>query len=245
MKAMILAAGLGTRLGELTTDKPKALIPVNGIPMLGLVIGQLKKQGIRKFLVNVHHFGDRVIEYIEKNEQFGVDIEISDERNELLDTGGAIRKAKEFFMEDEPVLVHNVDVISDINLKNLMAHYLKTGACATLVVRKRKSGRALLFDDKMQLTGWADLEKKNYKWVNGPVEKFITFAYSGIWMAGREFVEKLPFSGKFSIIDAWLEMAKTERIIGWSDTSAYWFDLGTPEKIRAAEDFLKKRGGGE
>ncbi len=239
MKAMILAAGLGTRMGELTRNKPKALFPVNGVPMLELVIERLKKQGIKKFLVNVHHFGDEVIAYIEKNDRFGVDIQISDERDELLDTGGAIRKAKEFFRGNEPVLIHNVDVLSNLNLNDLIRHHQKTNTLVTLVVRKRKSGRALLFDDEMQLTGWADLKNKIFKWVSGPVENFETFAYSGIYLANPDFAEKLPFTGRFSIIDAWLEMAKTERIVGWSDTSSVWFDMGTAEKIRAAEEYLK------
>ncbi|NOX84367.1 MAG: NTP transferase domain-containing protein [Chlorobi bacterium] len=239
MKAIILAAGLGTRMGEVTRDKPKALVQVNGVPMLGLLIERLKKQGIKKFMVNVHHFGDQVINYIEKNGRFGVDISVSDERNELLDTGGAILKARDFFHGDEHVLVHNVDVLSDVNLIKLLNDHQNSDALASLVVRKRKSGRALLFDGDMQLTGWADLENKKYKWVNVPVEDFETFAYSGIYLATPSFAEKLPFTGCFSIIDALLKMAKTERIIGWPDASPVWFDLGTKEKIIAAEKYLK------
>ena len=238
MKAMILAAGLGSRLKGTTLNKPKALVDVKGVPMLVIVIEQLKKQGVKKFMVNVHHFGQQVIDYIENNNRFGVEITISDERDELLDTGGAIWKAGDFFRGTEPVLVHNVDVLSDIKLKALLDFHQKNRALATLVVRKRKSGRALLFDGEMKLTGWADLKNKNYKWVNKPVENFTTFAYSGIYLSSPAFIEKLPFSGRFSIIDAWLEMAKTERIMAWPNTSGYWFDLGTKEKIKAAEKYL-------
>ncbi len=235
---MILSAGLGTRLGEVTRDKPKALVAVNGMPMLRLLIERLKKQGIKKFMVNVHHFGQQIIDYIGKNNGFGVDISISDEQDELLDTGGAIWKARDFFQGTEPVLVHNVDVLSGINLNELLSHHEKTVALATLVVSNRKSGRALLFDDKMQLTGWADLENNIYKWIDGPVENFSVYAYSGIYLARPSFAEKLPFTGRFSIIDAWLAMAKTERIIGWPDNLSAWFDLGTKEKIKVAEKYM-------
>lgn len=238
MKAMILAAGLGTRMGELTRDKPKALVPVNGVPMLGMLIERLKKQGIEQFLVNVYHFGQQVIDYIESNNRFGVEISVSDERGELLDTGGALMKAKKFFEGNEPVLVHNVDVLSDLNLKKLESCHRETGALATLVVRKRKSDRALLFDDEMKLKGWTNREKGEYKWVIKPVENFTTFAYSGIYLASPLFVDKLPFTGRFSIINAWLKMAKTERIGAYADISEFWFDLGTKEKIRMAEKYL-------
>lgn len=238
MKAMILAAGLGTRMGELTKDKPKALVPVNGVPMLGMLIERLKKQGIHKFMVNVHHFGQQVIDFIENSNRFGVEVMVSDERDELLDTGGAITKAKSFFNGNEPVLVHNVDVLSDLDLKKLSDCHRESGALATLVVRKRKSGRALLYDDNMQLTGWTNSVKGEYKWVNKPVEDFTTFAYSGIYLADPLFADKLPFTGRFSIIDAWLEMAKTERILAYPDNSGHWFDLGTKEKIKAAEKYL-------
>jgi NDP-sugar pyrophosphorylase family protein len=239
-KAFIPAAGLGTRLGDLSKSKPKALAEVDGIPMLELTIERLKKNGIRKFVVNVHHFGDEVIDFIKQRNNFGVDIQISDERSELLDTGGAILKAATFFDGNEPVLVHNVDVISEVDFKQLAEWHQQQNALVSLCVRKRKSGRALLFNDKMFLKGWANLEKNEFKWVNNPVEIFQSFAFSGIYLFNPDFAKKLPYKGKFSIIDAWLKMAKTENILGFHDQSSNWFDLGTTQKIKIAEAYLAK-----
>lgn len=240
-KAFIPAAGLGTRLGKLSESKPKALVKVAGVPMLELTIERLKKVGFRKFIVNVHHFGDELIDFIKQRDYFGVDLQISDERSELLDTGGAIQKAASLFGGDEPVLVHNVDVISEIDFHQLLESHQKQDALVSLCVRKRKSGRALLFDAKMLLKGWANLEKNEFKWVDYPLEKYHPFAFNGIYLFNPGFEKKLPFRGKFSIIDALLTMAKTENIIGFEDHSPFWFDLGTPEKIKVAEAYLKNR----
>ena len=240
MKAFILSAGLGTRLKSLTTVKPKALVEVNGTSMLGNLILHLKAQGIRQFLINLHHFADQIIRHLESHDHFGVDIIFSDETQQLLDTGGAIRKAAKFFKGNETILIHNVDVVSGINLKELTSYHKQKKALASLCVRKRDSSRALLFDNKMQLGGWAHLGQNHFKWVDQPLANFNSFAYSGIYLAQPEFAEKLPFTGRFSIIDAWLEMAQTERIVGFEDLSDYWFDLGTKEKIQRAEDYFNK-----
>lgn len=238
-KAFIPAAGLGTRLGELSKSRPKALVEVGGIPMLELTIERLKKKGINKFVVNVHHFGDEVIDFIKQRNNFGVDVQISDERSELLDTGGAILKAASFFDGKQPILVHNVDVISEVDFKQLAEWHQQQNTLVSLCVRKRESGRALLFNDEMLLKGWANLEKNEFKWVDNPIDNFESFAFSGIYLFNPSFLKKLPFHGKFSIIDAWLRMAQTERIYGFHDQSAKWFDLGTPEKIKLAEAYLK------
>ena len=240
MKAFILAAGMGTRLGSLTADKPKALVEVNGKSMLENLVLQLKLQGIQQFLINVHHFSDKIIQHVEAKNNFGVDITFSDESQELLDTGGAIRKAAVFFKGNESILVHNVDVASGINFEDLESYHKKNNALATLCVRKRESSRALLFDEKMQLSGWANWAKDNYKWVSKSMTTFDSFAYSGIYLVQPDFAKKLPFTARFSIIDAWLKMAKTEKIIAFEDKSAYWFDLGTKKKIEAAERYLSK-----
>ncbi len=239
MKAFILAAGLGTRLKPLTGDKPKALVEVNGTSMLGNLILHLKTKGIRQFLVNLHHFSAQIIEHVEANGQFGVDIAFSDESEALLDTGGAIGKAAWFFKGNEPVLVHNVDILSTLNPDELRGYHRKQNSLVTLCVRKRKSTRALLFDRQMQLRGWANLSKKEFRWVGQPSPGANRFAFSGVYLAQPEFAEKLTMKGRFSIIDAWLSMAGTERVLGFEDKSDYWFDLGTEEKIKAAEDFLK------
>ena len=238
MKAFILAAGLGTRLGTLTSNKPKALVEVNGKSMLENLVIHLKSQGIQQFLINVHHFAEQVIQHVKDKNNFGVDIVFSDESQELLDTGGAITKAADFFKGDEIILVYNVDVASGINLEELANYHKQKNALTTLCVRKRHSSRALLFDEKMQLAGWANLVQDDYKWVNQPKSTFESFAYSGVYLAHPDFARKLPFTGHFSIIDAWLKMAETERIIGFEDLSDYWFDLGTKEKIQKAEEYF-------
>lgn len=238
-KAFIPAAGMGTRLGKATGDRPKALVKVNGVPMLELVIERLKGKGINHFMVNVHHFSRQLIDFLSRIKYSGVQIEISDETNELLDTGGAIKKAIRFFEGNEPVLVHNADIISEVDLSELEMFHKENRALATLCVRKRKSGRVLLFDEEMNLTGWKNTVDESYKWVSDPADSYLDFAYSGIYLADRRFARLLPMTGKFSIIDALLKMAGTHRILGYLDRSQYWFDLGTEEKIKIAESYLR------
>lgn len=238
-KAFIPAAGLGTRLGDLSKSKPKALVEVGGVSMLELTIERLKEIGIRKFIVNIHHFGDEIIDFIKQKSNFGVDLQISDERSELLDTGGAILKAASFLDGNEPILVHNVDVISEVNFKQLFEWHQKHKALVSLCIRKRESGRALLFDESMLLKGWANLQTKEFKWVNHPIDRYQSFAFNGIYLFDPSLIKKLPFRGKFSIIDAWLKLAKVEKIVGFHDQSPNWFDLGTPEKIKIAEAYLR------
>ncbi len=236
MKAMILAAGLGTRLGKLTENKPKALVDFAGKPMLQLLLLKLKVQGFRQILINIHHFGSQIVEFVERHKGFGLDVSFSNESEKLFDTGGAIWNARNFFQTNEPVLVHNVDVFSDINLQKVLEQHIENGALASLLVHNRQTKRYLLFDRNYQLKGWTNTTENNYKWVDKPCKVVQRLAYSGIWIAGSGFVEKLPFSGTFSIINAWLAMAKTENIYGLQDHSTHWFDIGSAEKIKAAEN---------
>ena len=240
MKAIILAAGLGSRLKRLTKDKPKALIEVNGIAMLESVIMKLKNQGITEFLINIHYLGQNIIDFLSNNNNFGVNITISDERKQLLDTGGAILKAHSFITGNEPILVHNVDIISDVNIKELLNYHNNNNCVATLCVRKRDSGRGLLFNKKMHLVGWTNIEKQEYSWVNKKLINYNTFAFSGIYVIAPEFADLITQTGKFSIIDTWLEMAKKNTISGYLDRSLTWHDLGTVEKINLAENDYKQ-----
>lgn len=235
MKAIILAAGLGSRLKSITNNKPKALVEVNGIPMLEMVIQNLKNQGIHDFLINIHHFGQSIIDFLIKNNNFGVNITISDERNKLLDTGGAILKASDFIQGSEPVLVHNVDIISSIKIDDLLNNHITNNSIATLCVRKRNSGRGLLFNDNMHLIGWTNIEKQEYKWVDNTFTDYSLFAFSGIYLISPDFTKQIKQKGKFSIIDTWLEIAKSNTITGFIDTSDIWHDLGTAHKINIAE----------
>jgi len=235
MKAIILAAGLGSRLKNITNNKPKALVEVNGKTMLELVLQNLKKQGVTNFLINIHHFGDSIIDFLALNNNFGVNITISDERDKLLDTGGAILKARNFIKGNEPVFVHNVDIISDVKIIDLLNYHTQSGSIATLCVRKRNSGRGLLFDENMHLVGWTNIEKHQFKWVSNIYKDYNLFAFSGIYIISPEFVNEIKQTGKFSIIDTWLNVAKNNCISGFVDYSQTWHDLGTVEKISVAE----------
>jgi NDP-sugar pyrophosphorylase family protein len=241
MKVFILAAGLGSRLGDLSKNRPKALVQLNGQALLGRLINYLKGQGFDHFLVNIHHHGQMVIDYLEEHQHFGVEIKISDERSELLDTGGAILKAREFFKGNDPVLIHNVDIISEVNLKEMLSYHLKNDALATLCVRKRDTDRSLIFDDKMVLKGWKNKKTNEYKWVDAPLSNYLSLAYSGIYYANPGFPDQLTLTGIFSIIDGWLSLVEPGHIKGFLDNSEKWFDLGTREKLQMAETYLKSR----
>ncbi len=242
MKAMILAAGRGTRLKPLTNHKPKALVEVNGTPMLELLIRRLKKSGFDEILINIHHFGGQIMDFVRQNRNFGMNISFSDERDRLLDTGGAVLKAAHFFKGEEPVLLHNVDVFSQMDLREFYNRFKKSHSIAALVVRRRETNRKLLFDHNMRLTGWKNRTtgavKQAVETTGAPSE----FAYSGIWICSPQFPEMIPFTGRFSIVDAWLAVAKEHPVTGFIDDSPLWFDLGSPEKIGEAEKRLFTSG---
>ncbi|MBE0649936.1 MAG: nucleotidyltransferase family protein [Bacteroidales bacterium] len=239
MKAMILAAGLGTRLGSLTKDKPKALVPFGGRPMLEGLILRLKGQGFEDILINVHHHAEQIMQFVKEHQALGVDIRFSHEKDALLDTGGAIAFAKNFFKGAEPVLIHNVDVYSDINFRKLFEFHTRKQSMATLVVRDRETGRKLLFDEEMGLKGWENQKTGERKWVKEPHENLSSLAYSGIYVVSPDFAENIPFTGAFSIIDTWLKMASDYPIYGWFDANSLWYDLGSPDRIKRAEEELQ------
>lgn len=239
MKAMILAAGRGTRLGNLTKNRPKALVSFNGKPMLEQLLLRLKGQGFQHILINMHHFAEQVIDFVESHNGFGLDIQFSDEREQLLNTGGAIWFAQNFFRGEEPVLIHNVDICSDLDFRQLKQQFTATKALAGLVVRKRETSRYLLFDEQQKLTGWENRKTCEQKWVAEKQEVYTRMAFSGIYFVQPRFPQFLPFHGRFSIVDAWLKMAATQSIVALPDTGSTWFDLGTPESIRKAEAKIK------
>jgi len=240
MKAFILAAGLGTRLGNLTNDRPKALVEVDGVSMLERLVVKLKSVGIVDILINVHHHADLITDFINKKDWKGLNIEISDEKEQLLDTGGAILKAKQFFKGHDNILVHNVDVITEVDFSELEKEHFKTGSLVSLCVRNRSSSRGLLFDSDNKLCGWTNNSTSEFKWVKGQVESYNQKAYSGVYLASPDFAKQIPFNGRFSLIDAWLKMAKSDKISAYDDSSANWFDLGSTEKIKNAEIYLKE-----
>jgi NDP-sugar pyrophosphorylase family protein len=239
MKAMVLAAGLGTRLRPLTSDRPKALVTVAGRTMLEIVLARLRAAGVTEVVVNAHHFADQIEGFLKSREDFGMRIEISREA-ELLDTGGGIKNAAWFFLEDgpdrdAPFIVHNVDVISTIDLALMMRAHVQSNALATLAVAARESSRQLIFDQDGLLCGrraGRDAQPEIVK----PAQQTHQFAFSGIHVISPRIFALLHESGAFSIIDAYLRLAaEGEKIAAFRADEYYWRDLGKPESIGAAE----------
>lgn len=214
MKAMIFAAGLGTRLKPLTDNTPKALLPINGKPMLEHVILKLKNAGFDQIAINIHHLGDQIIDFLAANNNFGIQIYISDERDYLLDTGGGIKHAAPFLQGDEPFLIHNVDIISNIDLRALYNHHLETNPLATLLVSKRKTSRYLLFNKENKLCGWRNREtgevKSFYPYFDP--NQYKEYAFSGIHVLSPKIFDWMEeWTGKYSIINFYLSIcAKTD-----------------------------------
>ncbi len=241
VKALLFAAGLGTRLKEKTLSKPKALIDLAGKPLLRHAIEHLKQFGITDITINVFHFAEQVISYLEENNSFGLNIHISDERDQLLDTGGGLKKAAVFLNGDEPILIYNVDVISNLDLNLLLKYHQEQKSLATLVVRARETSRYLMFDSAHQMTGW-----KNFS--NGVTrisrdESFAEsqpFAFSGIHLIQPELFDLITEEGKFPIMDMYLRLAKVHSIKAYIDHSDLWMDLGKPEQLLAAEEIFRK-----
>jgi NDP-sugar pyrophosphorylase family protein len=230
MKAMVLAAGLGTRLRPLTDNRPKALVEVSGRTMLELVLSRLSAFGIRDIIINVHHFADMVVQYLEDNRNFGLRLEISRE-NILLDTGGGLKKAGWFFHgTSEPFILHNVDVISTIDLPRMVDFHIHNRALATMAVHDRKTSRPLLFDEQLQLCGRAT--------ETTTPSGHLHLAFSGIHVVSPRLLTTMNEEGIFSIVTTYLRLAAAgERIFGFRADEYYWRDLGKPESLRqAAED---------
>jgi NDP-sugar pyrophosphorylase family protein len=237
MRAMVLAAGLGTRLRPLTDDRPKALVTVAGRTMLDLTLARLCGAGIRDVVINVHHYADKVIEYLTANGNFNMHIEISRE-DILLDTGGGLKKAGWFFLKDgaahEPFLVHNVDVISTIDLARVAEFHQQHNALATLAVQNRRTSRPLLFGPDGELCGRRHEADRNVEMVRD-VSDPQALAFAGIHVISPALLSKLSEEGSFSIIPAYLRLAAAgEKILGFRADDYYWRDLGKPESIAQA-----------
>jgi NDP-sugar pyrophosphorylase family protein len=230
MKAMIFAAGLGTRLLPLTEKTPKALVKTGGKTLLENVIGHLKKTGIEEIIINVHHFADQVVDYLSENHNFGLDITISDERQMLLETGGGLNKAGWFFNDDQPFLVYNVDVLSDLDLMQVIAFHEDSKALATLVVRDRPTSRYFLFDDNNRLCGWTNKSTGAVRMSVATKKELSPLAFSGIQVISPRIFPLISETGKFSITDLYLRLAATEKIVGYVDNSSLWKDLGRVDR---------------
>ena len=241
MKAMIFAAGLGTRLQELTTAKPKALVYLNGKPLIQHCIEKLRNTGVSDIIINVFHYPELIIDFVRHNKNFGIHIEFSDESSELLDTGGGLMKAKHFFKGSESFFVCNTDVISDIDLNVMLTHHLASDSLATLAVRNRETSRYFLFDETQTLKGWEN-RKSSERIVHTADDTPLTpLAFSGIQLVNSDFFKLCKQEGKFSITKSWIELSKHNIIKGYLHDNDYWFDLGTPQALVTAEDYFNKR----
>jgi NDP-sugar pyrophosphorylase family protein len=237
MKAFILAAGLGTRLYPYTTDKPKALVELNGITLLERAIRKVSELELSEIIINIHHFGDKIIDFLKEKQNFNLPIVISDERDQLLDTGGAILKAHHLLGDEEPFLVYNVDVLSSMDLAELLACHNKMGGLATMSVRERMTDRYLVFNHEMLLSGWRNIKTGEEILVRND-KSLKDFAFSGIQIVQPEIFSKITESGKFSIIQMYLRLAKNESIYGYHDLSERWMDLGRPDQLAKAKNII-------
>lgn len=246
MKAMIFAAGLGSRLKPLTDTMPKALVPVAGCPMLEHVILKLKASGFTEIVINIHHFGEQIIDFLKTNNNFGLTIHISDERDRLLDTGGGIRKARLFFENSgEPFLVHNVDILSDMNLKELYDFHMQSGSVATLLASRRTTSRYLLFNTERKLRGWINKDTGQVKPEGFHYDESLyrEYAFSGIHVfspAVFRLMEAPRWEGKFSIMDFYLATCGQTDYSGYLAEKLELIDIGKPETLARAEEFVKK-----
>jgi NDP-sugar pyrophosphorylase family protein len=253
LKAMVLAAGLGTRLRPLTNDRPKALVEVCGRTLLEITLTRLRDFGIHDVIINIHHYADMVIDHVKAAGNFGMHIEFSRE-DVLLDTGGGLKKAAWFLgsdsgssdnfgasaTEDEAFILHNVDVISDIDLQRMVEAHKKSAALATLAVQQRKTSRYLLFNDQLQLCG-RRLVKEDKTEIVRPSQHLSELAFSGIHVISPRIFPLLTEEGVFSIIPAYLRLAaQGEKIQAFRADEYYWRDLGKPENILQAEQDIKE-----
>ena len=251
---MIFAAGLGTRLYPITKDRPKAMAEVNGITLLEHNIRFIAAQGFDEIIVNVHHFADKVIDFLKSKNNFGLQIEVSYEK-ELLDTAGGLAKAADFF-DDEDFLLYNVDVVSNIDLQKMLAHHQQNKAIATLAIRQRETSRYLLFDENHHLAGWRNKSTGEEILVGGHDLNLVgthgqnhvgahdrahlrDFAFSGIHIISPKMLPLLGEIRKHSLTPFYLEIAKENTIAGYEHNNDAWFDCGKPETLKQAENYLK------
>lgn len=237
-QAMIFAAGLGTRLRPLTGNLPKALVEIGGKTMLERVIEKLKTSGVQRIVINLHHFPDLIRSFVKEKNDFGIEILFSDESDLLLDTGGGLKKAAPLFDQSKPILIHNVDVFSGLDLNEMLDYHMKNNALATLFIQKRRSSRYFLFDKSLRLTGWRNASSGEEIISVEPHDELTELAFNGIHIINPELLELINEDGKFSIVQVYLRLSASRRIIGFRDDSVPYVDIGKPESLVEAEKLL-------
>ena len=236
-KALIFAAGKGTRLKPFTDNHPKALAVVNNVPLLERNIKFLQKYGINDFVVNVHHFGEQIIDFLQEKENFGAKIEISDEKNELLETGGGLVFAKKYLENEENFLIMNADILTDLNISEFVKFHLSHQNVATLAVSDRVSSRKLMFNEDMILKGWVNKTTGETK-LSEFNKNFKELAFSGIHCVNSSIFDKIKRTGKFSIMEEYLDLMFENHIQGFQH-NAKLIDVGRPESVVEAEKYFK------
>jgi NDP-sugar pyrophosphorylase family protein len=235
MKAMIFAAGLGTRLGHVTKKIPKALVEVNGMPMIERTILKLKSHGVNDIIINLHHFPDQVKSFLESKTNFGLNISYSDESEQLLETGGGLMKASWFFDDGEPFFVHNADVLSDIDLSEMWSYHQKHQPLATLFVQERKSSRYFMFDNYLLLKGWTNVNTGEIIQVDDSAYPLNQLAFNGIHIINPKIFRLIDKQGAFSITGSYLELAGKNQVRGFRADHAKYIDIGKPSSLIEAE----------
>lgn len=237
MKAMLFAAGLGTRLKPFTDSNPKALAPVNNKTLLEHNLRYLQRHGIYDVVVNVHHFADKIEHVLKTNNNFGSRVTISDERDEILETGGGLKKAAHYFEGEHAFVVMNVDALTNLDLDKMIQAHLASGGIGTLAVMQRSSSRHFLFDAAMTLCGWQN-NNTDERRISRDATPLQPFAFSGIQVLSKAVVQNIPFAGKFSLVDLYLHLAKTNILKGYDHTGDIFIDVGKPESLAKAESLF-------
>jgi NDP-sugar pyrophosphorylase family protein len=238
MKAMVFAAGLGTRLHPITNTIPKALVKIGATPLLEFAVKKLLYHGFGEIIINVHHYPEKILAFLKENNNFGANISISDESDLLLDTGGGLKKAAAFFSDDQPFLIYNCDIITDLNLRTLYEFHLKQNAICTLAVMKRESSRYLLFDNEDILCGWENKKTGEIKHARESLTSLHLMAFSGIHIMSPAAFELLSDKKVFSLIEFYLMIANSQIIRGYDHTYSRWADIG---KLSVLEEMQKER----
>ncbi len=238
---MILAAGKGTRLQPLTNNKPKALVEIDGKPLLEIIIKRVISFGFKEIVINVHHFADQIYQFLDEHNNFGIDIQVSDEQDLLLDTGGGLLKAKSLLLDGDPILVHNVDIITNLDLIDLYNFHCRNGALATMAVKERNTSRSLLINPEGELSGWRNNVTGEIKHSKGNLEELTPIAFSAIHVISPQIFNHITETGAFSIMDVYLRLAKTLKIATFDHPNDYWLDLGRIENIEEAANFLNDK----
>ena len=233
MKAMLFAAGLGTRLKPFTDSNPKALALVNNRTLLEHNIRYLQRYGIFDVVINVHHFAEKIEATLFENDNFGSRITISDERQEILETGGGLKKAAPYFDGEQSIVVMNVDALTNLAMDKMIAYHDTRNSMATLAVMQRASGRHLLFDRDMTLCGWQNNSTGELRISKNTMPVF-PYAFSGIQVISKKVLQNIPFIGKFSLIDLYLHLAKENILKGYDHTGDIFIDVGKPESLAQA-----------